>query len=237
MALDLANYEKIVGKSVSHFWKSRGGSPEDNRLAVVGGKNLEGLGNLIEELAVKNGLSKNEIKIGKGQIVLPGFFRSTKQWDLLVIHKEKLVAAFEFKSQVGPSFGNNFNNRSEEVLGSATDIWTAAREGIFGKKPDIFLGYMMFLEDCPAVRVPVKSSVPHFKVFPEFVNASYATRYKLLCEKLISERLYQGAAVIMSSRAQGLKGKYEEYYLKDFVANFAAHIAKVAATTTKTKKT
>ena len=42
-----------------------------------------------------------------------------------------LLAAFEFKSQVGPSFGNNFNNRTEEALGSATDLWTAFREGAF----------------------------------------------------------------------------------------------------------
>jgi hypothetical protein len=37
----------------------------------------------------------------------------------------------EFKSQIGPSFGNNFNNRTEEALGSATDIWAAYREGAF----------------------------------------------------------------------------------------------------------
>jgi hypothetical protein len=49
--------------------------------------------------------------------------------------------------QVDPFFGNNFNSRSEEAIGSATDIWVAYREGRFGKKPAPFLGYFFLLED------------------------------------------------------------------------------------------
>jgi hypothetical protein len=61
-------------------------------------------------------------------LTLPGFFRPTKLWDMLVIHEGKLIAAIELKSQVGPSFGNNFNNRTEEAIGNAHDLWTAYRE-------------------------------------------------------------------------------------------------------------
>jgi len=93
---------------------------------------------LIEELTVKNGLRKEDVKIKKGSLSLPGFFRATKQWDMLVVHKGRLIAAFEFKSQAGPSFGNNFNNRSEEALGSATDLWQAVKEGVFGKDANPF---------------------------------------------------------------------------------------------------
>jgi hypothetical protein len=48
-------------------------------------------------------------------VTLPGYFRPTKLWDVLVIHDKRLLAAIELKSQVGPSFGNNFNNRTEEA--------------------------------------------------------------------------------------------------------------------------
>jgi hypothetical protein len=41
---------------------------------------------------------------------LPGYFRPTKEWDLLVILDGNLLASIEFKSQIGPSFGNNYNN-------------------------------------------------------------------------------------------------------------------------------
>ena len=51
---------------------------------------------------------------------------------MLVIDRDQLIAALEFKSQVGPSFGNNFNNRTEEAIGTAHDLWTAYREGALG---------------------------------------------------------------------------------------------------------
>jgi hypothetical protein len=72
-----------------------------------------------------------DVTISKHETVLPGYFRPAKEWDLLVISKNNLIASIEIKSQVGPSFGNNFNNRVEEALGNACDIWTAYREGIF----------------------------------------------------------------------------------------------------------
>ena len=56
---------------------------------------------------------------------LPGFYRPTKKWDLVVVRDGRLCAAIEMKSQVGPSFGNNFNNRTEEAVGSSVDLWRA----------------------------------------------------------------------------------------------------------------
>jgi len=41
---------------------------------------------------------------------------------MLVINEGRLIAALEFKSHVGPSFGNNFNNRAEEAIGTAHDL-------------------------------------------------------------------------------------------------------------------
>lgn len=217
-----------MSAAVKNFWSTRGDST-DNRMAVVGGKNLDAFEKLIKDLTINNGLSEESLQIGGNLTTLPGYYRSTKKWDLVVIHAGRLVAVFEFKSHVGPSFGNNFNNRSEEVLGSSLDLWHAAREGAFGEAPDPYLGYLMLLEDCEKVQQPVKSSSPHFNILPEFEDASYEKRYKLLCEKLVTEKLYQGAAVVMSSREGGPQGDFKEYYLKDFVAGYAAHVAKVAS--------
>ena len=81
------------------------------------------------------------------RVELPGWFRAEKKWDLVIVHESELIAAVEFKSQIGPSFGNNFNNRTEEALGSATDIWAAYREGAFKPSSRPYLGYLMLLED------------------------------------------------------------------------------------------
>ena len=60
---------------------------------------------------------------------LPGYFRPHKSWDLVAISNGRLIAAIELKSQVG-SIGNNFNNRTEEVLGSGVDLHTAIEESV-----------------------------------------------------------------------------------------------------------
>jgi hypothetical protein len=115
----------------------------------------------------------------------------------------------EFKSQIG-SFGNNFNNRTEESLGSATDIWTAYREGAFAPSQRPWLGYVMVLEEVAGSLSPVGVKEPHFPVFPEFREASYTKRYEILMTKLVRERLYDNAALLLSSRDAAGDGSYRQ---------------------------
>ena len=115
---------------------------------------------------------------------LPGYFRPSKRWDFLVVVESKLVAALEAKSQVGPSFGNNFNNRTEEAMERALDLWTAFRERAFGSAVRPWIGYMFLLEESNRLTSPVAVKEPHFKVFPEFRDSSYAKRYELFCRRL-----------------------------------------------------
>ncbi len=108
---------------------------QGERAGVTAGKNMDGFIALIRDIVSANGLAHAEVYQSRTLLTLPGFFRPTKLWDLLVVHKGALIAAIEMKSQVGPSFGNNFNNRTEEAIGTAHDLWTAYREGAFGKQP------------------------------------------------------------------------------------------------------
>jgi hypothetical protein len=133
-----------------------------------------------------------------------------KNWDLLIVAEGKVFAILEFKSHVGPSFGNNFNNRTEEALGNATDLWAAYEEGAFKPSDRPWLGYFMLLEDAKKARVPVRVKEPHFLVFPEFRNASYAQRYELLITRLVRKRLYDAGCLVMSPRDSGLNGEYSE---------------------------
>jgi len=134
---------------------------------------------------------------------------------------------------VGPSFGNNFNNRTEEAIGTAHDLWTAFREEAFGKQPRPFLGWLMMVEDAPKSRSTVRYSSPHFPVFEEFKDASYLKRYDLLCQRLVQEQLYTTATVIAAERSAVDSGEFVQLSpmtgLKTFVTSFAGHIAAEAA--------
>ncbi len=101
---------------------------------------MDGFIRLVLDLTRRNGLVDADIHLRRPVVTLPSYFRPTKLWDVVVMHRNRLVAALEFKSQVGPSFGNKFNNRAEEAIGSAQDFWTAFREGAFGACPRPFTG-------------------------------------------------------------------------------------------------
>jgi hypothetical protein len=156
---------------------------------------------------------------------LPGYYRPTKEWDLLVVTEGHLLAVVEAKSQVGPSFGNNFNNRTEEAMGSAMDLWTAYREGAFNEGVRPWLGYLFLLEDCPGSARPVRVKEPHFKVFPEFAHASYRTRYEIFCRKLVRERTYDSAAFLLSDRkALSYAEPAHDLRFESFVRSLLAHV-------------
>ena len=208
--------EDGISKAVRHFWDTRSGqakkqqdagrSDQGARGAVTGGKQMDGFVLLVRDIIKDGGLSDTCIHT-LTSLELPGYFRPEKKWDLIVVDGDVLVAAIEFKSQIGPSFGNNFNNRSEEAIGTAQDIWTAYREGAFQTSERPWLGYVMMLEDCPRSTAPVSGRQPHFPVFPEFVDASYSARYQLLMTKLGRERLYDSTCFLLSSKKAGAKGQ------------------------------
>jgi len=215
----IGNIEKHISEAVAHYWqtrkaqrekqKKRGVSDAGLRGAVTGGAQMDGFIQLFTEIIVDTGINAECVFIKK-RLELPGFFRPTKERDLLVINDRQMIAAIEAKSQVGPSFGNNFNNRTEEAMGTALDLWTAFREGAFNGGVQPFLGYFFMLEDCDSSNRPVRVKEPHFKVFPEFLKASYMKRYELFCRKLVLERHYTAAAFITSNSETGLVGSYKE---------------------------
>ena len=229
--------EHRIQDSIRYFWQTRekqhkqqeesGKTDQGSRSAVTGGKQMDGFVELIKSLALINGIQDSEIFTNKS-LELPGFFRPTKKWDLLVVADNHLVAALELKSQIGPSFGNNFNNRTEEAMGSALDIWTAFRKGAFGDSIAPWLGYLMLLEDCPQSKCRVAVQEPHFKVFDEYRDASYAKRYELFCRKLVLERHYSASCFLMSKQSEGSTGSYEhpanDLTFTRLITSFLGHI-------------
>jgi hypothetical protein len=214
-----ARWQDRLSEAIRHFWNTRqrqsdsqgarsGTRDSGSRTAVTGGKQLDGFVELLRDFLEEAGLDRPCIYISK-KVELPGWYRAEKKWDLLIVREGSLIAAMEFKSQVG-SFGNNFNNRTEEALGNATDLWAAFREGAFAPSLRPWLGYVMVLEEAKGSLRAVGVQEPHFKVFEEFRSTSYAKRYEILLTKLVRERLYDSAALILTDRLTGRDGTYIE---------------------------
>jgi hypothetical protein len=244
MSIALCDFENKAREAVKAFWGNRdaaekkqreaGKADQGKRAAVTAGKNMDGFVALMLDLVEANGLKNAEIiREGRVPLTLPGFFRPTKMWDFLVLNQGRLVAALELKSQVG-SFGNNFNNRAEEAIGTAHDLWTAFREQSFGDITTPFVGWMMLVEDVRESRTPVKDRCrENYQVREEFQGATYVDRYNLLCQKLVREKLYTAASVIASPSSAVSTGSFadisEMTSLRNFVASFAGHISAEAS--------
>ncbi len=206
----LAGLEQRFQAAVQAFWDTRdrqqqaqvaaGNIDAGARGAVTGGAQMGALEVLLTDVLIAAGLPPSDIR-ARTALELPGYYRPEKKWDLLVVSGGQLVLAVEFKSQVGPSFGNNFNNRAEEAIGNAEDIWAAYREGRFGRCQPPMLGYFFLLEDCPRIHQPIGVAEPYFTVDPAFRGASYARRYQVLCERLVLERKYTTACLTLATRS------------------------------------
>lgn len=229
--------EKRVRAAIRLFWKTRdrqnrkqgaksGRRDAGLRAAVTGGKHLDGFCEICRDLFYEAGLSDAQV-YWQQKKELPGDFRAEKNWDLIVVADGNLLAVVEFKAQVGPSFGNNFNNRTEEALGNATDLWAAYREGAFKPSARPWLGYLFLLEDSPRSQRAFKVKQPHFSVFPEFEAASYGKRYEILLTKLLRERLYDGACLLLTSKKGAKSGEFtspsDELSFESFAAGLQAH--------------
>ncbi len=243
------NIEARLQDAVQSYWKARRKNREKQiksgkidagtRGEVTGGTQMGALEVLVRDILCDAGLNQVDIRT-RTALELPGYFRATKKWDLIVVSDGQLVLAMEFKSQAGKSIGNNVNNRSEEAVGNAKDIWTAAREGRFGSGPLPFLGYLFLLEDRPNVNKPVMNKEPYFKVDPVFrgeagavrktgevrnKGVSYAQRYELMCRRLVTERLYTAACFIMATNASptNIKQPATDLTFQRFAAQLRGH--------------
>ena len=245
---DMTDYEAKARNAIKAFWGAkdaatqaqieRGIQDVGSRSAVTAGKHLDAFVPLLRDIANSHGLDGLEFFIGRKLPAIPGYFRPTKEWDLIIMRGKMLVAAFELKS-IGSSFGNNMNNRTEEAIGTAHDFWTAFREGAFGKDaPTPFAGWIMIMADCEESTTPVSVSERHFQVFPEFKGASYAQRCDILCRRLIQEKLYTATALMLTPSTTG-KQNGDFRHLSDtgsfrrFIATFAGHMTALAVETAR----
>lgn len=221
------DHNALIKAAIKSFWETKqkqltASGDSSNRGAVVGGKQLDAFAELLKRLAIEQGVL--EKCIYTSQAYLPGYFRSSKDWDFLIIApNKKLIAAVELKSQIG-SYGNNFNNRTEEAIGSAVDLWTAFRENQFPGQTAPWIGYLTVVGKDEGSTNPVRNNESHYSVLPEFKSASYLDRYRVLCQTLILERHYSMAALVCTSGPDHYEDMSEDTSIERFILSFIGHL-------------
>lgn len=244
----------LFHSAIRHWWKSKksaavrkaqGGTRDAN----LHGKTMDGFALAIRDFLLGLNVKPEHVFAGGhfsgAPSILPSYFRSSKNWDLIVLansrfHSAKgdqgepvLYAATEFKSQ-DKSIGNNQNNRLEESLGNAADFWaTYQNDGFLRQLPRPWLGYLFVGKyDSSADNKPVKIRQPHFEAMPPFRaegsseketfgGPSYANRYQIFLKQSVGARLYDAGAFIVTDESIAGKRPNHRIPLDEFgSANF-----------------
>lgn len=180
--------------AVSLFWTRRQDQMdalEDGGAAggaARAGGHMDAIRDLVASVFVDAGMPDSAICF---EPYLPGYYRARKRWDMAVRYKDSLVAALEFKSQVG-SVGKNLNNRFEEALGTGTDTWAAqTRFAPYGDVPP-WLGYVFVLREDPETEKKDRDVRALFPTDPVFTGMSYNERYQEMLTRFMGDNIYQG---------------------------------------------
>lgn len=228
-------FDKKVQNAVKFYWRTRTGQARRQKKAgktdagirgeVTGGKHLDAFARLIFEIGAAAGFKKNEMFEGS-DFPIPGYYRPQKNWDIVFAKEGRLIAVVELKSQSG-SFGNNCNNRAEEVLGVSHDFWRAYRERVLGTLTAPWIGYFFLLEKSDASTRPVRTGLRKSFLPPmdEFTDASYMRRYELLCERMMLERDFTAASLLATTSSGVIcPGENEELSIWNFCNSLYNHL-------------
>jgi hypothetical protein len=205
MPIEVPDYEPRFLGAVRDFWNVRNNQAERQRLegkldagtrgAVTGGQHLNEVALLIADVFADAGIQP----VGNARL-LPGYYRASKNWDVVVTYKGSIVAIIELKSHVG-SFGNNLNNRIEEMIGQSLDLWRAVREGLLREIRPWF-GYLMLLESHEQSRAIVRTRKTAFPPDPEFADSSYIDRYRIAFKRLRNEGDMNAVCLVTTDKEQ-----------------------------------
>lgn len=177
--------------TIAFFVSNRNGR---GRETAVKGTSLDKLTDIIIK-AIK--CVNPDLNVLKGKrAVVPGYYRPSKNWDIVVKQNDNIIVAIELKS-LTRCMGNNFNNRVEECLGSAIDIRDYMEEHHNNNMESPFLGYLLVMSDEEQGNKIRKSNKDALDIFK---NTSYLKRASIFCKRLAKKKYYNSAQLITFSK-------------------------------------
>ncbi|TFC01619.1 hypothetical protein E3O42_09600 [Cryobacterium adonitolivorans] len=176
------------------FWREKDEAVERHRIAGREGgaqardaRHMVRLAGFVRQMFISAGLADDEVHVDRA---IPGYYRRSKNWDVVAMHKGHLVGVVELKSQVG-SEGNNGNNRIEEALGNSFDA-RAAQElnHSFGALP-VWNAFCVVFGSDPSLSRPVRTrGTPLFRTDPIFDGMTYGDQWAIAVERFVLTGAY-----------------------------------------------
>ena len=126
---------------------------------------------------------------------VPGYYRPSKTWDLVVKYGNLIVVVIELKS-LTRSHGNNYNSRIEECLGCFADLEMYYNKN-GGYRP--YVGYLLLMDDSENTNKIRKCSVP---VLKKFEDSGYLQRSKAFCKNFTEDHYNVSAHTLVYKQTE-----------------------------------
>jgi hypothetical protein len=203
---EVPDYSDQFADAIRGYWQTKANqkaasTSEGTSKDVRAGKHMDPFEDLIRKVVEDAGIELDPQPETK--IYLPGYYRETKSWDVVMQYKGHVLAIVEAKSQ-GTSLANNFNNRVEEAIGQAADIWKAHERGflVSGMRP--WVGYLMIVNQTAKTIAPKhlakgKTIPAGMRIDEHFDGMSFAERYAEAFGRLDQERMLDATCVAITA--------------------------------------
>ncbi len=186
---------------LTYFWREKGEAAKRTTAAGREGfgaqardaRHMLTLGAFVRQMFIDAGLDEDEVYVDRA---IPGYYRRSKSWDVVAMHKGHLVGVVELKSQVG-SEGNNGNNRIEEALGNTFDAAKAQElNQAFGLLP-VWTAFCIVFGSNPSAARPVQMrSAPLYRIDPVFDGMTYGDQWAIAVERFVLTGAYDAGWMV-----------------------------------------
>lgn len=166
------DHNALIKAAIKSFWETKqkqltASGDSSNRGAVVGGKQLDAFAELLKRLAIEQGVP--EKCIYTSQAYLPGYFRSSKDWDFLIIApNKKLIAAVELNPRLAPMATISITERKKPSV----QLWIFGPLSARTSSPAKLLRGLATLRSLAKMRVQRIPSATTSPIIPSFRNSS-----------------------------------------------------------------
>lgn len=191
----------LVQDLLTNFWFEKDAAVQRNVRAGRAGygaqardaRHMQSISAFVRQMFVDAGLDDEDVYVDRA---VPGYYRRSKNWDVVATHKGQLVGLVELKSQVG-SEGNNGNNRIEEALGNAFDAVTAQElNQAFGALP-VWNAFCVIFGSDPGIAKSVRTrGAPLYPTDPIFTGMTYRRQWEIAVERFVLTGAYSAGWMV-----------------------------------------
>lgn len=190
---------ELVKEAARFYWTARerrmqeairGDASTHGISAIRTGGRFDDLVTALIGALTEHGIDQSWIRVGRAAEFPGSYGLGRSAWDVAIFRDDIPLAAITIKTLGGPGYGNNFNNRIQELTSNAFAVRQHDGQSIERFRP--YLGIFFLLEEGKGANTPLR--IPQGISYKERLGETFAQFH--------SDGLYDGVAYVSASKGE-----------------------------------